>query len=168
LREQPLRVLALVVITCIGLIGGVRNVIENRTQGGDIARVISAEYERGDVVVYCPDQLGPATSRVLDGTPGLVQMVFPTGDRPKLVDWVDYTERNSRADAVAFAQKVLDRAGTGNTIWYVSSYGYTGGNEGKCEQIRDALTGQRPGLSLPVVQGESIFESMGLTRYPPA
>lgn len=168
LRERPLRALALVVVVALGLVGGVRNVVENRTQGGDVGRTISAESKRGDIVVYCPDQLGPGASRELDDAPGLVQMVFPTGDRPKLVDWVDYTERNSNADASAFAEKVLDRAGAGGTIWYVSSFLYAGGNEGKCEQIRDVLSAQRPGSTVSVLQDETIYESMGLTRYPPA
>ena len=46
-------------IVALGFAGGVRNVVENRTQGGDVGRVIAAESESGDVVVYCPDQLGP-------------------------------------------------------------------------------------------------------------
>ena len=167
IQDLPLRAVVLVVVVAFGLVGGVRNVRENRTQGGDVGHAIAAEYRPGDVVVYCPDQLGPATSRLLEHAPGLAQMVFPTGDRPELVDWVDYTQRNSAADAGAFAQRALDRAGPDHTIWYVSSSSYAGGNEGKCEQIAAVLQAQRPASTVPVAPNDAIFESMGLTRYPP-
>jgi mannosyltransferase len=166
LQDVPVRAVVLVLVVVLGFVGCIRNVRENRTQGGDIGRTIAAEYQRGDVVLYCPDQLGPATNRLLDDAPGLVQLVFPTGDRPELVDWVDYTQRNVAADAGAFAQRALDRAGPDHTVWYVSSFSYAGGNEGKCEQIAAALQAQRPGSTVPVAPNDSIFESMGLTRYP--
>ena len=168
IRDVPVQAVVLVVIVALGLVGGVRNVRENRTQGGDIGRTIAADSRPGDVVVYCPDQLGPATSRLLDDTPGLRQMVFPTGAPPKLVDWVDYTQRNSSADAGAFAQRALDEAGSDGTVWLVSANDYAGGNEGKCEQIAAVLQAQRPASSVPVAPNDSIFEAMGLTKYAPA
>jgi hypothetical protein len=168
IRDVPVQALVLVVIVGLGLVGGVRNVREDRTQGGDVGRAIAADYQRGDVVVYCPDQLGPATSRLLDDAPGLTQMVFPTGDPPQLVDWVDYTQRNEAADAGAFAQRALDEAGPDGTVWLVSANDYSGGNEGKCEAIAAVLQSQRPASSVPVAPNDSIYEAMGLTRYAPA
>ena len=168
IRDVPVQALVVVLIVALGLVGGLRNVRENRTQGGDIGRTIAADSQRGDVVVYCPDQLGPATSRLLDDTPGLTQRVFPTGDPPKLVDWVDYTQRNASADAGAFAQRALDEAGPERSVWLVSANDYSGGNEGKCEQIAAVLGAARPASSVPVAPNDSIFEAMGLTRYAPA
>ena len=72
--------------------------------------------------------------------------MFPTGDRAELVDWVDYTQRNASADAAAFAQRALDEAGPERSVWLVSANDYSGGYEGKCEQIAAVLGGGAPGL----------------------
>ena len=68
-------------------------------------------------------------------------------------------------DAGAFATRALERAGPDHTVWYVSSLGYSGGNEGKCEAIAAVLQADRPDSTVLVAPNDSIFESMGLTRY---
>ncbi len=166
LREQLLMAAAVVLIAALGFVGGVRNVVDDRTQGGDVASAIRAGAQPGDVVAYCPDQVGPAVSRNLDGVAGLSQLVFPTADRPQLVDWVDYRDRNQQADPQVFVQKMLDRAGPDNTVWLVSSFNYAGGNEGKCEAIRNLLGVNRAAPTVVVPQHESVFESMELVKYP--
>jgi mannosyltransferase len=166
LRDQLLMAVAVVLIAAFGFVGGVRNVVDNRTQGGDVASAIREGAQAGDVVAYCPDQVGPSVSRNLKGVSGLSQMVFPTADRPELVDWVDYSDRNAQADPQAFAKTVLERAGPDNTVWFVSSFNYAGGNEGKCEAIHNLLGVNRPAPAVVVPQDDSYFESMELIKYP--
>jgi 4-amino-4-deoxy-L-arabinose transferase-like glycosyltransferase len=164
LRDRWIAAGALALVVVLGFAGGIRNVVENRTQGGEIGRVIASESRPGDVVVYCPDQLGPATSRGIGDAPGLTQMVFPTGERPELVDWVDYEERNQSADPQAFAQQALDRLGPDGSLWFVFSFDYIGGNEGQCEGVRTVFDA-RSTPAIVVGQDDS-FESMELLEYP--
>ena len=59
----------------------------------------AAQAQPGDLLIYCPDQLAPATDRLLrrDG-PALVESVFPAGSTPARVDWIDYEDRAVAAD----------------------------------------------------------------------
>jgi hypothetical protein len=149
----------------LGLIGGVRASRDLRTQAADVAAVIGAQAQPGDVVVYCPDQLGPAVSRLLGDRPDLVQMTFPSGDRPEFVNWVDYLDRVEHTGASAFTDRVLARAGD-HTVWYVSAPDY-GGVKGKCEAITAELSDRRAGGSQPVALDDSIlFEVDNLYRFP--
>jgi hypothetical protein len=144
----PSRVLiasALTVFVACGLVSGIRIMRDERTQAGQVAAVIAAEAHGGDVVVYCPDQLGPAVSRLLGDRPNLVQMTFPNGDRPEFIQWADYDQAVARADPATFAAEVLDRAGD-NTVWYVDNPGALNLELGrKCDAVGAALAGQRPG-----------------------
>jgi uncharacterized membrane protein len=158
---------ALAAFVALGLLGGVRAARDLRTQAADVAAVIGTQAQPGDVVVYCPDQLGPAVSRLLGDRPDLVQMTFPSGDRPELVNWVDYLDRVEHTGARAFADRVLARAGD-HTIWYVSAPDY-GGVKGKCEAITANLARRRPGATQPVALDNSIlFELDNLYRFPAA
>jgi len=149
-----------------GLLGGIRNAVDHRTQAFQVADVIRAEAKPGDFVVYCPDQVGPDTSRLLeDGPRGLVQLTFPDGAPPQRVDWVDYIDRVNATDGRAFAQRVAQRAGPNHTIWYVDSPGYHN-VEGKCEQIGatlDAIRGRSRGRVSP---NDKYFEFLGIIQYP--
>lgn len=149
-----------------GLLGGYRNSTTDRTQLDLIAHTIDAQAKPGDVVVFCPDQLGPAGSRHLRAD--VDAEVFPTGAGPTRVDWVDYAKRNQAADAGAFARGVLDRARPGATIWlaWASTYKTF---EGKCETIATTLQVARP-AGTPVVtdNGQRFFEHAWLMRYPAA
>ena len=94
-------------------------------------------------------------------------MTFPAGDRPELVDWVDYKERRSRVNTNTFAQGVLDRAGAGSTIWYVVAVQYRGGNEGRCDAILQSLNAARPGGRQLVQANDKYGEFFALFEYPP-
>ena len=100
----------LVVVVGLGLVGGLRNATEQRTQAGQVAAVLTAEAQPGDLVVYCPDQLGPSVHRLAPG--GLDEVTYPDLTSPAFVDWVDYQERLDAADPAAFADAVVARAGT--------------------------------------------------------
>jgi mannosyltransferase len=159
------RVLAgvLAVVVLLGIIGGIRNARTNRTQAAQSTDIIAAEAHPGDVVAYCPDQIGPSASRRLGTVPGLIQLTFPDGTSPNRVNWVDYIDRIRAASPEAFAQRVLHRAGT-HTIWYVFATGFNH-VEGKCESVGVALAHARPKTTLRVVQDDSIFEYMGLSTF---
>ena len=79
-----------------------------RTQADVVGDAVAQHAEPGDVVVYCPDQLGPAYSREMPD--GLVELAYPTLSPPDRVDWVDYAERNEAADPVRIAEEIRDRA----------------------------------------------------------
>ena len=64
--DTRVRAGVLAVVVLLGFAGGVRNFDENRTQASQSADVIDAEAEPGDLVVYCPDQIGPDVSRLID------------------------------------------------------------------------------------------------------
>ncbi len=67
-----------------------------RTQSAEVAAAVAERARPGDVVVYCPDQLGPAYSREMPD--GLDEVAYPALTSPERVDWVDYAARNEAAD----------------------------------------------------------------------
>jgi mannosyltransferase len=164
--DARVRAILLAVVVVVGLVSGSRNVFNDRTQSHEVADAIRAGARPGDVVVYCPDQLGPSVSRLLSGTRGLDQFTFPRGDGPELVDWVDYKERRENVDPDAFARRVADRAGPGDTIWYVVAVQYRGGNEGQCEAVQRALVPLRPNARMLVEADDKFSEFFGLIEYP--
>jgi len=166
--DRRVRAGVLTFVVVIGFVGLARNSWEHRTQAYQVAGRINDPREGakpGDVVVYCPDQVGPAVSRLVRRAPDQVkQMVFPTGEGPEIIDWVDYKKRNTRADPAAFAQSVLRTAGT-HDVWYVYAPGYKT-FEGKCEALGAALQTARPGVVPLVLPDSKLFEFQGLNRFP--
>lgn len=96
-----------------------------RTRAPAFAEVLLAESTPGDLIVYCPDQLGPPLSRLLDrATDDLPrQWVFPTKAAPDRVDWIDYRQRHEQSSPAGFADDAVAAAGT-NRIWVVVSATY--------------------------------------------
>jgi len=135
-----------------------------RTQAGVIAEAVAADAQPGDVVVVCPDQLGPATERLL--ADDLDVVAYPTLGDPRFVDWVDYAERNAQADPTAIAAEVVARAGDDHQVWVVASPDYRT-FEGQCEGLLSAISSLRPGGG-PVVaeDAEEFFEHASLSVYP--
>jgi mannosyltransferase len=143
---------------------GIVDVIQHqRTQMDDLASIIERDGQPGDVVVYCPDQLGPAGSHALDGD--FTQVTYPDLDPPEFVDWVDYAERNAASDPAAFVDAVVERA-EGHTIWLAWSPEYVT-LETQCGAVRNLLSQARPGNG-PALQADSdkFFENANLHRYP--
>jgi mannosyltransferase len=165
--DRRVRAILLTVVVIFGLGSGTRVVFDDKTQAQEVADVIRARARPGDVVLYCPDQLGPSVSRLLSGKRGLEQLTFPRGDGPELVDWVDYKERRNRVNTDAFARQVADRTPPGSTIWYVIATQYRGGNEGRCDAVQRALTSLRAGQPRLIVEPDDEFpEFLGLIEYP--
>ena len=133
------RTAVLVLVALCGLHGSLPQLWStSRTQAGTAATLLQQGVRSGDVVAYCPDQLGPPVSRLL--RPGVRQVVYPTGLPPGPVDWVDYAERNASASPQAFARRLDAR--TAGAVWLVSGAGYRT-LEGQCEAVREALAALR-------------------------
>jgi hypothetical protein len=106
-----------------------------RTGADVVGDAVAQHAEPGDVVVYCPDQLGPGYSRQMPD--GLVELAYPALSSPERVDWVDYAERNRAADPGVIAEEIRDRAG-GNAIFLVWMSDYrTLGDQ--CERLLAGL-----------------------------
>ncbi len=97
----------------LGFVTAIPHMAGDRTSAGRVGAALRAEARPGDMVAYCPDQLGPSVSRVLaaGAASELVQVTFPRGTGPELVDWVDYEAANRATATGPFARMLLDRAG---------------------------------------------------------
>ncbi len=96
---------ALACFLALCLLGAYWNVTYPRTQGRIAAHAINQAAKPGDVVAFCPDQLGPAFSRSLTTKLGLDEVVYPTFASPLRVNWVDYAKRNAAANPQRFAAR---------------------------------------------------------------
>lgn len=150
------------VLVVVGLAVGVSHGTEERTEADLAAAVIREGAVAGDVVVYCPDQLGPGVSRLLAGTE-VEQRTFPDGDRPEFVNWVDYADRHVAADVETFAAEVLDAAGT-HDIWLVSASTYSHASA-PCAALAVALGTARPAIERPQIEDTEVFEHHSVTRF---
>ena len=161
-RMVPLAALA--GLLALGGIGSLHNVVTERTEAGVIADAVKAGAQPGDVVVICPDQLGPALHRQLPAS--MTQLTYPSLGSPDLVDWRDYAKRNKAADPARFVDAVVSRASGAPAVWLVASGSYKT-LEGQCESVGAALSG-RLGAGQPVVaeNPDSYFEHASLTRFP--
>ena len=147
----------------------VPNVFGNRTSAPRVAAALAAGTRPGDVVAYCPDQLGPSVSRLLPpglAASGVAQLTFPRSTPPDVVDWVDYAHVNKAGDPAAFAQMLLDRAGPTGTVWMVWAPGYRTFKD-KCQGVLGALDLARRDNTRPVKLPKN-FEHPGLIRFPPS
>jgi mannosyltransferase len=131
-----------------------------RTQADVVGDAVAQHAEPGDVVVYCPDQLGPDYSRQMPD--GLTELTYPALSSPDRVDWVDYAERNRAADPEGIAKELQDRAG-GHAIFVVWMSDYrTLGDQ--CERLLAALG---PTEALVQQDNSKYFEPAFLHRAPP-
>lgn len=130
-------------VMLVGAVGAGRNVVESRTQGGDAARSILRAASSGDIVVYCPDQLGPSVHRVLQRSTNvaLVEMSYPNNRRVDLIDWVDYTKRLDAVSPSDAARTVLAFAPSNANIFVVTAAGYITHAQ-LCDEFLDALATQ--------------------------
>jgi hypothetical protein len=162
LLDDRVRVAIVGLAAVLGLVIGVPAALKQRTQAGVVAAALRGQVGPRDVVVYCPDQLGPAVSRLLPrDTP---QVVFPSGGRPELVDWVDYAERNEAGDPVAFADDLVRRHPDGS-VWLVVAGGYRT-YEDRCEELAERLRAVR--AEDPLVRSRGRYgERSALVRFTP-
>ncbi len=151
------------VLALLGLVAGATKITTVRTQAGQVAAAINRLAHPGDVVAYCPDQLGPSVSRLLH-TPAR-QVVFPNFAAPGRVDWVDYTARMKGGRPAAFLAG-LDRLAGSNTIWVVYGEGYRPVQD-SCPQLVTDLVAARGVPQRTVTRRASVWENIALLGFPP-
>ena len=160
------RAAVLVVAVACGMVSAIPNITSQRTQATNVAAALGHLGVAGDVVAYCPDQLGPDTSRLLP-TNRYQQITFPRGNGPQFVDWVDYEQAISAADPVNFAAKLEQMAGSIHQIWFVWAPGYQAYGV-KCEAIQSQLLTDRSiAASDQFPLNPSFGEPMELVRFVP-
>jgi 4-amino-4-deoxy-L-arabinose transferase-like glycosyltransferase len=108
-------------VLALGLVVSAALPAKVRSQADQVASALRTAKPT-DLVVFCPDQLGPAVHRLAPHAGQ--QVVYPTMGSPAMVDGVDYEARNDAADPQAFAKEVLRRAGSTGAIWLVYADGY--------------------------------------------
>ncbi|CAN5607346.1 hypothetical protein BH18ACT1_BH18ACT1_04240 [soil metagenome] len=160
LPDRPVALVVLLGLLGLGGAAGLEDTFESRAQAPKVANAIEAGWEGGDLVVYCPDQLGPGVSRLLPFA--LRGVTFPELQRPERVEWVDYVERIGRTDPATFADEVLRRA-DGAPLWMVWQGGYRGLGR-RCEAVVQALESSRPGPRI-VLSPQDEGESSWLYRF---
>jgi hypothetical protein len=161
IQDARIRGGVLVALALLGMVGSVRNLRSQRTQGGDIGAYITEQGQPGDVVAFCPDQLGPSTMRhVPDDRIG---MSFPEGEDPRFVDWVDYEERMDDGSPKEFAAMIDEAAGDDSTVWLVWAGGYRTLDR-RCERTVNELKKLRRGGKAVKAQGRE-FEHAWLYQY---
>jgi hypothetical protein len=167
LADARVRIGLIAVATVAGLALSVENVWTQRTQAPRVAEVLAAHAKPGDVVAYCPDQLGPSVYR-LTSTRHFDQVTFPRDTSPAFVNWVDYKDAARAASPAGFAHMLEHRAGSTHQIWLVWKPGYQGLGT-RCEQIATALL-TAPGYGghqwLELRPGK-YYEPMELTQFAP-
>ena len=151
----------------VGLIGltlAGQSAVRNRTQAGELAGYLAAAAQPGDVVAFCPDQLGPSTLRLLGDR--FAALGFPRADTPTLIDWYDYEDVNKATSPAAFANAVDQRAGDDNDIWLVSSHAYRTAKK-SCTELENRLLALRPfGRQVVRPKPGKYFEDAALLLYP--
>ena len=145
LGSRPILLGTLAVLVGLALAGDIRGAITARTQAAVSAKAIRANAKVGDYVVYCPDQLGPAVSRVLPA--GYRQVTYPRFGAPQRVDWVDYVARLKRQSPDRFAAELLRRAGN-HRVFLVWDEGYRTHTK-ICPQSRERLPSAAPAGPCP-------------------
>jgi mannosyltransferase len=157
-----------------GLAGVLIELSEERTQAGVVAATVVAEgIGPGDVVAYCPDQLGPGGERALrqllgaEAVAEITQVAVPDLGDPRFVNWVDYADRNAAIDPAAVVNDLRQLGGGDGTIFLVWFGGYrTWG--GTCEQIRDGLSAAYPDhAQILDAEVDDHFEPAAVTVYRP-
>jgi hypothetical protein len=126
--------------------------------------VLNAQAQPGDLVVYCPDQLGPAVDRLLR-VPGLEQVTFPRGIGPQRVNWVDYRKVIAATNVSQFVQSALSTVTGNHTVWLVWRDGYPalGGDCGYVKSWLDLF--RQTGVTLVHADSSQYYEFENLTRY---
>lgn len=159
-RSRPIGLGILAVIMVFGGFGGVRNAVADRSDARRSAEAIEEVGEAGDVVTYCPDQLGPSTSRLLD--PAFEQGTYPDFAAPQRVDWVDYDERLAAASPGAFADDLIERS-EGRTIFLVYSTTYQTHTD-ICPALLNAIS-NRGRVATALTQPSAAFESATVVAF---
>ena len=152
---------AVTVVCACGLIASIALPFGQRTQAKQVANHLAVAAP-GDVVVFCPDQLGPAVHRLLPTTGR--QVVYPTLGSPDIVNWVDYADRIKSSHPDKVARSIEAMAGD-NRIWLVfaTDYPLFGSH---CTKLLTDLSAARGAPRLLVKAHPSLLEHESLAEFP--
>ena len=137
---------------------------QSRTQAVQVAAVLNAQAQPGDMVVYCPDQLGPAVDRLLT-VPDVTELTFPRMMGPQRIDWIDYTANIQNTSPSTFAQRIVSRLNPGSTLWLVWRNGYHVFGS-SCGDLASWLEMYHPGGETVMRQNLNYFKPENLVRFP--
>jgi mannosyltransferase len=136
-RDRRIATVILVAAAVFGLVTSLPNISTERSQAFQVASVLARAGKPGDIVAYCPDQLGPDSARLLPAG-RYDEITFPRGTGPQFVNWINYAQVVGNASPTAFAHRLEQMSAPDHRIWYVWAPGYqTYG--GDCEQIESTL-----------------------------
>jgi hypothetical protein len=168
LLSPRVRVVVVALAVASGMVVSAQNVITKRTQAPVVADVVNQQAQPGDLVAFCPDQLGPSVYRVLTHPSRYEMLTFPRAIGPQIVDWVDYEDASHRGNPAAFAAMLVRRAGPTHRIWLVWQGNYQTFGV-KCETLAGTL-GSEPGYqgqSWVINHPNTYYEPMNLSEYVP-
>ncbi len=168
LVDVRVRTVVVAVAVVAGLASGVENISTQRSEAQKVATTLAAEAKPGDLVVFCPDQLGPSVARLLPGD-RYRMTTYPRGTGPQFVDWVDYQQAIDRSSPTAFARHLQQEASaSGANIWLVwySQYEEFGS---RCQTIAASLAqdGTFGAKDWVFANNQRYYEPMQLTQFAP-
>lgn len=155
----------LAVIVLLGVLGSYPDVTTNRTQAGEAAADIRRLGRPGDVVAYCPDQLGPAVDRLLPAG-RFQQVAYPRRQDPDMVDWVDYAQVNKASRPAPFAAALAAQAGPDHNLWLVWNGSYPT-LQAQCNKLLADLVADRSHAKVLFIANPTYFyENEELVLFP--
>lgn len=164
--SPKLRAGILAVAALAGTASSVENVWTQRTQAPQIAHSLVEHAKPGDVVVFCPDQLGPSVNRLIPSHPYRLE-TYPKDGNPAFVDWVDYAKVASHARPGVIAHSLEKQAGPDHHLWLV----WYGGYEvygGQCGVLLTDLVNDSASSNQKVIQNPGqYYEPMNLVQFQP-
>jgi uncharacterized membrane protein len=169
LLSPRVRLVVVALAAAAGLFSSAQNVTTQRTQATQVAAVINAQAKPGDVIGFCPDQLGPSVYRQIHDPSQYHMFTYPRRTGPAIVNWVDYADTVRAASRPAYANFLLSHAGTTHRVWLVWMPGYqTYGI--RCETIASDLitaAGRTGGGGRNFVTNHPMtyYEPMNLTEF---
>jgi mannosyltransferase len=168
LLSPRIRLVLVALTLAAGLFASFQNITTQRTQAPKVAAVLNVQAQPGDVIAFCPDQLGPDVYRVVAHQGRYYMRTFPRDIAPQIVDWVDYAKAVKHGHPGLFVDSLIAHAGSTHRIWLVWQPGYQL-YETKCEEVATDLI-NAPGYGARnwvVNNGAKYYEPMNLTEFAP-
>ncbi len=165
-RTLPRRysVAALAVLAAGGLLAGVTVTRSVKSMSGLAASALNARAVPGDLVMLCPDQLGPAIVRRLH-VRGVSFVSRPLQADPRVIDWTDYLARRDAQPVTSLVRRGVGTVRQGHALWLVDAeFGYPT-HDLSCAELLVDLTAAlgRPETVTPVAP--AFFERYNVLRF---
>jgi len=159
--EPQRQVAAGAALVAAGLVLGGLGTGELRTQAGEVARAVEQTGRPGDLVVVCPDQLGPSVAREL--APEFTLLAYPTLGPVERVDWVGYAARQDAVVPEALAARLDELAGDAQVFVDFAPAYRTFGQD--CQRLVTALGGLRGEPAIELQRRLAVDEEHRLYRF---